>query len=108
MRCSPIDASVIAAAARVAQGAGADLAGRDPSIGESGTAKGAAQRGRIGAALAVYAAATLFAAAASEAMLTAWPLFLLLHFHWGASQVSVLLCTVTFYANRAHNLTRSP
>jgi hypothetical protein len=23
-------------------------------------------------------------------------------------QVSVLLCTVTFYANRAHNLTRSP
>jgi leucyl-tRNA synthetase len=23
-------------------------------------------------------------------------------------QVSVLLCTVTYYANRAHNLTRSP
>ena len=26
----------------------------------------------------------------------------------GIAQVSVLLCTVTFYANRAHSLTRSP
>ena len=78
-----IDASVLAEAARGAQGLGADEAAR-------GTAKWAAKRGRIGAALAVYAGATLLAAAASEAMLTAWPLFLLLHFHWGASEWALL------------------
>jgi branched-chain amino acid aminotransferase len=27
---------------------------------------------------------------------------------WGDLQVSCLLCTVTFHANHAHNLTRSP
>jgi molecular chaperone DnaK (HSP70) len=28
--------------------------------------------------------------------------------HLNAEEVSVLLCTVTFHANHAHNLTRSP
>ena len=40
--------------------------------------------------LAVFAGSTLLAAAAGEAMLTAWPLFALLHYHWGAAQWALL------------------